>query len=169
MKGHWKTPLPRAVRRQADAANQVINDIWSYRELHPRRGAPRTAWNYKKPAIVTGSTVDEVDRRLKTLEAILGTRTRGNVRWGRIAQYAELMEEFERLQTTGVKLPSDNSLSANACRHGLGDWLRRYGYTSFSDNGLIRSRDERKRVYKKCGSAFSQARRVLETYPPKIT
>lgn len=165
----WKNSIPRAVQNQADIANRRIEQINSDRELYPPRGKPPLRQPYKKPVIILGSTSDEVDRRLKNLEAILGKRICGNVRWGRVAQYAELMEKFERLQAAGITLPGNSSLSAKACKHRLGNWLRRYNYTRFSDNGLVRSSAERRKICRtKCGSAFQQVRQVLENSPPKI-
>jgi len=164
----WKTKLPRAVRHQVDVANRAIEQINSDLELFPRYGRPRR-FTYKKPAIIAGSTTDELNRRFKTLEEILGPRTRGNVRWGRVAQYAELRDEFERLRAAGVSLPSDSSLSAEACWHGLGDWLRRYGYSRYSDAGLAKNGRKREIICRtKCGSAFNRVKQVLENTPLKI-
>lgn len=160
-----KRKLPRAIRCQLVDAWRIAKKDRAYRELHPRRGAPRTPGSYRKPAIVTASNPIELDHRLKTLEKIIGPRERGNKRWGRVAQYAELRDEFENLQGAGITLPSDSSLSAEACCHGLGDWLRRYEYTRLSDAQLARSSQARKKIYKKCGSAFMRVQIVLKITP----
>lgn len=159
--------MPRAVIIQANKANRAIDQNISDRELRPRRGAPRTAGNYKKPPIVIGQSADELDRQFNILEAILGPRGRGNKRWGRIAFYADLMVEFQRLQGLGITLPGNRHLSAAACSHGLGDVLRRHGHTRFSDINLIRTSAERTRIARKLHTAFTRLRHELNKYLPK--
>ena len=169
MKSGRKRKLPLAIRLQLVSAWRIGKKHRAYLELHPRRGAPRTPGNYQKTAILTASTAEELDNRLKTLEEIIGARGRGNKRLGRVAQYAELQDVFEHLQTAGITLPSDSSLSAKACQYGLGDWLRRHGYTLHSDARLAKDSNERDIICRrKCGSAFNQVKQVLENTPLKI-
>jgi hypothetical protein len=170
-----KQSLPKQVQDQALKA-RLLQDKLSQNnnthdpELNPKRGSTETPISKTASVMVIGNKPEDIidEDILKKLELSIGSGMRGNKRRGRLQLYTEIAIEMKKLQSRGITLPRNQSLSKKACEHGLANVLRNHGYTKHSDKGLLRDSAERRRIGNNMSRVFEQVASAVENTPAKI-
>jgi hypothetical protein len=157
--------LPMQVYLQNVAADEEYKVWLAKREREnfekSTLGRPRNQIKYKKPIVFFGDNKELLELKLKLLNQVIGPRAVGNNRYSRIQLYSELLDIFIDLKIRGIRLPKGGSLSAQAVRFGLGDFLIEYSYTSHSIQHLVKDSSERIRVGKSLKSIFKRVADVV--------
>lgn len=164
----WAVPLPPMVQWQAKTADAWIEAARVGRELNPPNGRPKRQRPFRRVVVITGDSLEEVDQRTEQLARALGNRTRGNGRWARPVLYHDLLKDFSVLRGLGITLPRNKSLSAEACRYGLGETLRKHGYTTVSPDGLRKNGTVRQRLANALSRVFEEVASFIENTPAEM-
>jgi hypothetical protein len=119
------TVLPDQIARQVAEADHMIKELERAAEMHPRPG-PVAEHVYTKPPMFAADSEADLAAMINETAIVVGERTRGNKRLGRIGLFADLVQHFRLLRELGITLPRGGSLSRNACSHGLLEILREH-------------------------------------------
>lgn len=132
------------------------------------RGRPRKAVTTKDTpalAVFVADSLHELDVLHQAWHQAIGQPVRGNKRLGRPRLYADLVQHFTTLRRLGVTLPRGRSLSARACKYGLGDILRKHGCTRYTDVELVRNSVKRQALATKMNSVFNRVSDAVKSTP----
>lgn len=158
--------IPLAIQNAARKADEAIklNGI----EARRRGGRPRKAPNKDPKAILfTAETPEELDVYLGTLEAVIGPRTRGNKRRGRLALYADLLHCFMALKAGRITTPRGGSLSRKAWDNGLANVLVRHGVVKVEAvQFLSRNGAERAKIGRRLKREFDAVALTIQKNTP---
>ena len=144
-------PYPQQILNQIDIAEQKQRAIARKLENHPPSGRPRTGKRLQK--VLPIATGQDPVRILMITDKVLGSRAKGNKRWGKIALYLDLVDYFSELKRQGVCLPRQH-LSAVAAQPRLEQILIRHGYLHEFERGALGDATKRDQVGRKMARIF---------------
>lgn len=158
----YKPALPAQIERAAHEADAIVKRM----AMRPKPGpVPKT--RYRPSAILTADSEETLDALIAAHARAVGKRERGNKRLGAARLYADLVQEFHTLHRKGITLPRNKSLSRNALVHSnLGDVLRKHGYTTETDEALIKNGAKRRALAHRLDRVFARVAEAVEKTTP---